>query len=162
MELTIRPIKEDDYEQFEQLYLDLLEFDRVWHPQRDEPEFERIVAARRAKAREQLVDREHHALLIATNPSKITIGYTIIHIVDPGPASTDGAMLTGVVHELYVTAAARGSGAGSALMEAAEAWFRERGAKRVKVEAFAWNTEAIRFYERRGYAVSDVILTRWL
>lgn len=162
MQVTVRAAEERDYQAFEALYVGLLEFDRAQHPQRDTPAYGDILAARRAQARSALASAERRQTLVATYPWKSIHGYAIIYVDDPGLASTDGTMLTGVVYELFVGPAARGAGIGVALMLAAEQWFRERGAQRVKVESFAWNTDAIAFYERRGYAISDVILTRWL
>jgi GNAT superfamily N-acetyltransferase len=161
-QVTVRPAEERDYSAFEALYLGLLEFDRAHHPQRDTLAFDDIILARRANARAALASAGRRQTLVATYPNNALPGYVIIHLDDPGPASTDGTMLTGVIYEFYVDPAARGAGVGVALMLAAEQWFRERGAQRVKVESFAWNTDAIVFYERRGYAISDVILTRWL
>ena len=161
-QVSVRAAEERDYPAFEALYLGLLEFDRAHHPQRDSPEYDAIVAARRASARTAMASDERRRTFVATYPLSVILGYISIYLDDPGPASTDGTMLTGVIYELFVDAAARGSGAGVALVRVAERWFREHGAQRVKVESFAWNAEAIAFYERRGYSISDVILTRWL
>lgn len=160
--ITGRPAEAGDLAEFERLYVGLLEFDRAHHPQGGSPEFAAIVEARRANARTQLDRGDRRMVLVAAHPNGSLAGYAIILLIDPGPASTDGTALTGVVYELYVDDATRGSGAGSALMDGAERWFRERGAQRVKIEAFAWNEPAIAFYQRRGYVLSDVILTRRL
>lgn len=45
----------------------------------------------------------------------------------------------------------RGRGVGTALLDAAEAWARERGAERMSLGLDAFNTGALRLYERRGY-----------
>jgi GNAT superfamily N-acetyltransferase len=162
MGVIVRPAREGDLAAFERLYLGLLEFDRPHHPQGRLPEFDAIRAARLTNARLQLEGHDRHALLVAQASGDGVVGYAILRLTDPRAASTDGTALTGVVYELFVDETARGSGAGSALMDAAEQWFRERGATRVKIESFAWNHAAITFYERRGYAITDVILTRWL
>lgn len=47
----------------------------------------------------------------------------------------------------------RGRGVGSALLEAGEAWAREHGAERMDLALDAFNTDALRLYERKGYQV---------
>lgn len=45
----------------------------------------------------------------------------------------------------------RGHGVGTALLQAAESWARERGAERMSLDLDADNTGALRLYERMGY-----------
>lgn len=54
----------------------------------------------------------------------------------------------------------RGAGIGRRLMEAAEAWGRERGAEVMLLDVSAANTGALRFYERLGYTVSGLFLAK--
>lgn len=61
------------------------------------------------------------------------------------------AVTRGVVRDLYVAATHRRSGVGSALLDAAEAALRDRGVDVIRLEALAENTDAVRFYEARGY-----------
>ncbi len=79
----------------------------------------------------------------------------------------DGAGLTGTVmagvdghrgwvYYLAVVARARGAGLGRALMQAAEAWCRDRGVARLNLMVRADNAAAAGFYDRLGYARSDV------
>ena len=66
----------------------------------------------------------------------------------------------GVVRNLYVEPAHRGSGIGSRLLETAEAALVEAGATRISLEAMARNERARQFYERHGYAVHRVELEK--
>ncbi|GIG64101.1 GNAT family N-acetyltransferase [Phytomonospora endophytica] len=50
----------------------------------------------------------------------------------------------------------RGRGAGSALVEAFEAWARGEGARQLMLGSGAARAEAHRFYERRGYVATGV------
>jgi GNAT superfamily N-acetyltransferase len=59
--------------------------------------------------------------------------------------------LHGYITALVVDASARGSGAGGALLQAAEAWFAERGVKRVNLTTALHREAAHSFYEKRGY-----------
>jgi GNAT superfamily N-acetyltransferase len=52
---------------------------------------------------------------------------------------------------LSVTKEAQGRGAGGALLEAAEAWARERGFRRLTLHVFERNTRARAVYDHRGY-----------
>lgn len=66
------------------------------------------------------------------------------------------------VGELVVAASAEGSGAGSALMAAAEAWARARGHARLTLDTGAANVRARAFYGRLGFLDEDVKLTKTL
>ena len=52
---------------------------------------------------------------------------------------------------LAVEEAVRGSGAGAALLEAAEAWFIGRGVTKATLTTAAHRERAHRFYEKHGY-----------
>ena len=56
---------------------------------------------------------------------------------------------------LWVAPDRRGEGIGKVLVETAEALIRERGHMRLRVEVFAPNIGAIRFYERHGWTRQD-------
>ena len=64
-------------------------------------------------------------------------------------------LLIGQLAWIYVAPAARGSGASARLMDAAEAWFVERGAAGREVFVTAANARAVGVYERHGYRVVD-------
>ena len=57
----------------------------------------------------------------------------------------------GYISSLVVDESARGSGAGSALLAAGEAWFRERGVDKATLTSALRREAAHGFYERRGY-----------
>jgi len=59
--------------------------------------------------------------------------------------------LHGYITALVVDEAVRGSGAGTALLAAAEAWFAARGVSKVTLTTAAHREGAHRFYERLGY-----------
>ncbi|WP_330286018.1 GNAT family N-acetyltransferase [Streptomyces sp. NBC_00576] len=63
---------------------------------------------------------------------------------------------------VYVRPAHRSSGAGARMVEAFVQWAAERGAEHAEVTAYAANTDAIRFYERNGFAPQTVTLRRGL
>lgn len=66
------------------------------------------------------------------------------------------------VGELAVAPGHSGQGIGRMLMEQAEAWARERGLGRLRLETGWANTGARGFYEAIGYEVEEVVLSRAL
>lgn len=66
------------------------------------------------------------------------------------------------IGELAVREEAEGQGAASALLEAAESWAREHGARLIALETGVHNTRARAFYERRGYGEESVKLVKSL
>jgi GNAT superfamily N-acetyltransferase len=61
----------------------------------------------------------------------------------------------GLLDELYVVPGLRGQGVGSALLAAAESVTRERGGALLEINVDGQDTDARRFYERRGYRNSE-------
>ena len=57
----------------------------------------------------------------------------------------------GEITELIVTSKVRSSGIGKQLIEKMENYFKEIGCEYVLVDVFAYNDNAIRFYENKGY-----------
>jgi len=59
---------------------------------------------------------------------------------------------------VYVRPAHRSSGAGARMVDAFVRWAGEQGAEHAEVTAYAANTDAIRFYERNGFAPQSLTL----
>jgi GNAT superfamily N-acetyltransferase len=70
--------------------------------------------------------------------------------------------LHGYITALVVDAQLRGSGAGGALLKAAEAWFAERGVKRVNLTTALHREAAHSFYEKHGYTFTGKRFTKIL
>jgi len=60
-----------------------------------------------------------------------------------------------LLDELYVVPELRGQGVGSALLAAAESVTRARGGELLEINVDGQDTDARRFYERRGYRNSE-------
>lgn len=58
-----------------------------------------------------------------------------------------------LVDTLVVDEAARGKGIGTALMKVAHNWAREHGIYEMELGVFAFNTTALRLYEKLGYKI---------
>lgn len=74
-----------------------------------------------------------------------------------------GSVMTGFdghrgwVYYLAVSPGARRGGLGRALMAAAEAWLRERGAPKIQLMVRGSNADALGFYEALGLERQDVV-----
>jgi GNAT superfamily N-acetyltransferase len=94
-----------------------------------------------------------HGLFVA-HDAGVVVGWIHIHsavaIQDPPWAEIRG---------LVVTERNRGSGIGSALVAAAEAWAEQRGYDLVRVRSRETRHEAHRFYQSNGYRILKTSLT---
>lgn len=57
----------------------------------------------------------------------------------------------GIITELIVTSKTRSSGVGKKLMDKIEEYFKKNNCEYVLVDVFAYNKNAISFYEKKGY-----------
>ena len=57
----------------------------------------------------------------------------------------------GVITELIITSKVRSKGVGQALMDKIEAYFKLNNCKYSLVDVFAYNENAINFYNKKGY-----------
>lgn len=64
----------------------------------------------------------------------------------------------GWVYYLATHPDARGQGLGRQLMDAAEAWLRERGLPKIQFMVRRGNDGVIGFYEHLGYETQDVVV----
>jgi len=79
------------------------------------------------------------------------IGFAVADIEEDGDAPF------GMVCDVLVEEDARGSGAGSALLDAAIQWLRSRGIKDIYLESGKDNHAAHRFFEKRGFThISEI------
>ena len=147
--LRIQPATPGDYERLLPRFLDLRRFSRERHPPQSD-DFDAILAASRDYLRE-ILDRGPESRTFLALIGDAIAGYLIAVIHEPNPLTTSGAARSGAIDELYIDDACRGAGAGHLLIQAAEAWLRERGIVRITVGAYAWNAEALGFYEREGF-----------
>jgi len=63
---------------------------------------------------------------------------------------------------LYVNPAHRQQGIGAALMKQAEDWARERGDRQIGLQVFQQNQPALNLYEKLGYSVQSLWMTKTL
>ena len=92
-------------------------------------------------------ERRESVIIIAENAAGDIVGFTQLY---PAFCSVL-ADRTYVLYDLFVTPAARGTGAGRALMEAAESHARETGAARLQLETAKTNRIGQSLYESCGW-----------
>ncbi|MEX1993215.1 MAG: GNAT family N-acetyltransferase [Steroidobacteraceae bacterium] len=108
-------------------------------------------------ARQYLADRferKESVLIVAEDASGAPVGFTQLY---PTFCSVRAAH-TFVLYDLFVTPAARGTGAGRALMLAAEAYARRAGAARMELSTARTNKIGQSLYESVGWTRDDTFL----
>lgn len=63
-----------------------------------------------------------------------------------------GGVAAGLITEVWVEPVLRGHGLGAAMVEAAMAWFRGQGVRRLELQVVVGNEAARRLYARLGFA----------
>ena len=91
--------------------------------------------------------RSESVIIVAEDANGRLVGFTQLY---PAFCSV-AADRTFVLYDLFVTPAARGTGAGRALMEAAEAHARAAGAVRLELQTARTNTIGQSLYESCGW-----------
>lgn len=116
------------------------------------------VAAGTARALERALamPRDDEAVFVAEDGAGVGAGF--VYVV----TATDFFTNEPVAHVSELAATRDGTGAGTALMRAAEAWALARGARYVSLHVNARNERARAFYERLGYDLEWYRLTRRL
>ncbi len=74
--------------------------------------------------------------------------------------STAEGGLVGLVEDVVVRDGDRGKGIGNALMGAVDDWAGRRGLKRLQLLADRDNAPALKFYESRGWKITNLICVR--
>jgi ribosomal protein S18 acetylase RimI-like enzyme len=92
------------------------------------------------------------------------IGYAMVAIKTSVETELDDTWRSGdrvaEIETLVVAPEARGSGAGSALLDAVDVELEAAGIHDVLIAAFVTNTDAIRLYERRGFRPASLHMIR--
>ena len=103
----------------------------------------------------------HGVMLIAEQDGK-KVGWAFAHDARAELFVVEAERHHGMLAELYVVPEARGQGHGRALIQACEAWARQRGHKLLTVGVLAKNAMAVRAYEGSGYAPYALHMRRYL
>jgi ribosomal protein S18 acetylase RimI-like enzyme len=160
--IAVREAGPGDYEALLPAFLGLSRFSRERHRPAPRDDFDAVLAARAAYAREVLGRGAEGATLLAVDGGGGVAGYAVVSVRPPNPLASNGAVRTGLIEEFYVADEWRGRGVGGELMTAAFDWLRQRRAERAEVGVYAWNEAALAFYRRQGFAAETITLTKSL
>ncbi|MHC4715163.1 MAG: GNAT family N-acetyltransferase [Planctomycetota bacterium] len=144
-EITLRSAAMSDVPSLTKLWLEMMAF----HVKR-EPDLALADDAgeRWAKWAAGKIDDENGFVAVAERGGEI-IGYVIAKTTERSDVFRERRY--GEIMELAVTAAARGSGAGTGLYELAKEWVRSKGVTWLQVEVSSANEMAEGFWTRKGF-----------
>jgi ribosomal protein S18 acetylase RimI-like enzyme len=112
-----------------------------------------------------LLAEAHTGVLVAEageGAGATVIGVVLVRIFDTPDDPAMAQRRRGHVEALVVDEHHRRAGIGTALMDAAAAWARARGARELVLTVWDGNTAAEGFYRRLGYAVISRVMRRSL
>jgi GNAT superfamily N-acetyltransferase len=125
----------------------------------DHPDAQSLRRAQRAELDARYGSDDHEP---GTPPSAADVPVFLVARADDGRPIACGGLrpladsvvgpATAEVKRMYVVPEARGSGVAAGLLRALEEAARERGMRRIALETGVLQPDAIRFYEREGYA----------
>ena len=99
----------------------------------------------------EVIEAEDHGVFVAERESRV-IGVALAQLLHETSPHLHPMKLCRL-NSLVVNEAARGSGAGRALIEAVEAFARQAGARDIRLSVAEFNHGAIALYARMGYTV---------
>ncbi len=100
---------------------------------------------------EARLQRDESVVIVACNSDQVIVGICQLY---PTFCSVEAKPVY-VLYDLYVDASARRTGAGSALLRAAEQLARERGMARMELSTARTNATAQSVYEKLGWVRND-------
>ena len=140
--IVIRPATEQDRAFIFSLSPRLAEVAKLaWHTEQD------IQKMQDGYIEEMLAETDiPNATLIAESDGTL-LGFVHVRTHQDGISGETG----GTVPLLAVIPESQGMGVGKLLMQAAEAWAKDKGCRLLHLEVFANNSKANRFYEKQGF-----------
>lgn len=84
----------------------------------------------------------------------------IVEEADEVDKLTNDCAKTGSVIELIVKNNTRGNGVGKLLLNKIEDYFKSMDCKRINIEVFGPNKKGLNFYNKNGYIVRDMIVSK--
>ena len=109
---------------------------------------------------QQSIAKPDAAAFVAEQSGQVIAFITVSLVAESNPLLQP--MLVARVGSVCVSAQFRRGGIGRSLMARVEQWAHERGASDIRLNVWAFNAEALRFYEELGYAVRSHFLGKVL
>jgi ribosomal protein S18 acetylase RimI-like enzyme len=150
-EIVIRPATAGDREFVVGLVPSLLEFGSpTWR------DADGLRSGFGAILSQTLSSQDHRTtVLIAQRGDGTPLGFISLKVVE----NIEGGE-RGHVADLAVAERARRMGVGTALLQAGEAWARERGFDLLSLDVWSTNEAAFAFYRRQGYSIDSLSLIK--
>lgn len=98
---------------------------------------------------QELLEDTNSTIFIAKKDETV-IGFTVISIESSPPFQSLTQRKYGYIHDFGVKKDAQKQGVGKLLFEACMDWTRKMGATSIELNVWAFNTNAIKFYEHFG------------
>jgi ribosomal protein S18 acetylase RimI-like enzyme len=147
MEIIYRPATQDDYDGICTLceQIDALHRDNLPHrfQEPDGPARERQYVM-------ELLDNENIRLFVAEQSGQL-VGFVHVVVLQVTLIPIMLPRSYGVIDSLIVAPDYRNQGIGTALMDHAERWARQKGAAEIELNVYEFNTRAQAFYQNMGY-----------
>lgn len=113
----------------------------------------------RRRLYEELLSKPDAFVLLAVR-GETAVGYVLAHVHDGADDTWLTGERTGEIETFAVLAGERGAGLGTRMLDVAEARLAALGARTVMLHVVVGNTDAMRFYERRGMSPITVLMAR--
>lgn len=152
----IRPARVSDRSALESLFCQLQDYERTIEPNRADAE---SICRAYIDRLEQLCAAQAGAIIVAEVDGQIAGFVCVLGRVDSNEM-IEADREFAYVSDLYVAPDQRGGGIGEKLMGAAEDHARSCGARRLRVGVLAANPGAYRFYRKRGFRESELVLEK--
>ncbi len=142
--MIVRPVKREEVDEVGKLWFELVTFHREisdMMPIPAEDGAERYAARIRWS-----VDDNHVQTFVAEDEGRL-VGYVFGTVVDLLPETFKDER-AGILGDIYVSTDKRGTGVGTALVQAMKDWFKLRGVSHYELHVAAMNEQGIRFWEK--------------
>ena len=103
-----------------------------------------------------IIENPHFGRILVLRHGSVVVG--MVNILYTISTALGGRVA--ILEDMVVDPECRGGGAGSALLQAAIAFARDQGCLRVTLLTDRINSGAIRFYERHGFVLSEMVPLR--
>jgi len=154
--MIIRPVKREEVDEVGKLWFELVTYHRDLSDMMPIPAED---GAERYAARIRWsVDDNHVQTFVAEDEGKL-VGYVFGTVVDLLPETFKDER-AGILGDIYVAADKRGTGVGTALVQAMKDWFKLRGVSHYELHVAAMNKQGIRFWEKTMGAKNVMIRMR--
>lgn len=149
--MIIRKAKEEDYNGIDELVKQLLELHLVNRPDM----YVKLKHPLSLDEFNNFISSNRKIVLVAEDDSKL-IGFGIVTIMNNSGMVKNRKVA--LLDNLYVVKERRGKGVGSNLLSNLRNLSKDKGAKRMDLVVWSFNTKAIEFYKKNGMTIQRYIL----